>query len=417
MHASTYGAHGGGSGFGSGGGDSAAAAGMWGGGGNTREINRPPSKHKLLDFVGDDMRHRRPVDPSVNGLELLWTFFAQQAKGALYQKKIKSMTEWMTSMIKAQKEAVVAGKIVIALQISKYIELMVQINNSYGWAACEKYWFDLQTEVDRERHSMEDDDPWWPWPRTSLSLLRGGQPRQLGPLPPPPRRLHRHPAHRVTRPRRRRARNIVKSTVGMVPTIPLVAITSMVPVPVPPPFRGTPLPLPALAMVVDDSSDRAAQLDCNGAPSHSSVNFGLLPRFPPSPSIPVAVRAVQPDRQPSVVPSPPLPSSRLYSDTKACLPHWRSAIAEWVAADPSKSRHCDRLLDHITHGLPIVPDPLPTDRHYPNTPLINQQADAVRKQLQQHLAMGAVELCERRDIAAVHPLHCVVKPDKLRDCC
>ena len=113
------------------------------------------------------------------------------------------------------------------------------------------------------------------------------------------------------------------------------------------------------------------------------------------------------------IPIPP-PSLRLYSDTKACLPHWRSAIAEWVAADPSKSRHCDRILDHMTHGLPIVPDPLPTDRHYPNTPLINQHADAVRKQLQQHLAMGAVEQCERRDIAAVHPLHCVVKPDKLR---
>jgi hypothetical protein len=172
------------------------------------------------------------------------------------------------------------------------------------------------------------------------------------------------------------------------------------------------------AAVVDGNNHRAARLGGTGAPPHSSVNSGLLPEFSPSSSIPVADRAtrIKLHSQPSVAPTPfiPPPSSRLYSDTKACLPHWRSAIAEWVAADPSKSRHCDRLLDHITHGLPIVPDPLPTDRHYPNTPLINQHADAVRKQLQQNLAMGAVEQCERRDIAAVHPLHCIVKPDKLR---
>jgi hypothetical protein len=159
--ASTSGARGGGSGFGGGSGGGVAEAGMWGaGGGNTREINRPPSKHTLLDFLGDDMRHRRPVDPSVTGLELLSTFFAQQAKGALYQKKIKSLSEWMSSMVKAQKEAAVSGKFGIALQITKHIEVMVDINNRYGWPACEKYWYDLQTEVDRERHSMENDDPW-----------------------------------------------------------------------------------------------------------------------------------------------------------------------------------------------------------------------------------------------------------------
>jgi hypothetical protein len=182
MHASTHGARGGGSGFGSGGGGGVAAAGMWGvgGGGNTRELNRPPSKHMLLDFVGDDMRHRRPVDPSVNGLELLSTFFAQQAKSALYQKKIKSMSEWMTSMVKAQKEAIVAGKLDIALQISKHIELMVDINTRYGWPACEKYWFDLQTEVDRDRHSMEDDEPWnprcWIAMTEKFPLLTTGRP-------------------------------------------------------------------------------------------------------------------------------------------------------------------------------------------------------------------------------------------------
>lgn len=62
-------------------------------------------------------------------------------------------------MVKAQKEAIVAGKLDIALQISKHIELMVDINIRYGWAACEKYWFDLQTEVDCGRWSMEQNEP------------------------------------------------------------------------------------------------------------------------------------------------------------------------------------------------------------------------------------------------------------------
>ena len=143
----------------------------------------------------------------------------------------------------------------------------------------------------------------------------------------------------------------------MVPTIPPDAITSTVPVlPVvraAPPSLVTPLPPPVPVAVVDGSNHRAARLDGAGALPYSSVSSGVLPEFSPSPSIPVADRAVLPDSQPSVIPIPP-PSLRLYSDTKACLPHWRSAIAEWVAADPSKSRHCDRILDHITHGLPIL---------------------------------------------------------------
>ena len=55
---------------------------------------------------------------------------------------------------------------------------------------------------------------------------------------------------------------------------------------------------------------------------------------------------------------------------------------------------------------------MPTDRHLPNTPTVAAHADAVRTQLQYYLAMGAVERCARSDIAAVHPLHCVVRPDK-----
>lgn len=55
---------------------------------------------------------------------------------------------------------------------------------------------------------------------------------------------------------------------------------------------------------------------------------------------------------------------------------------------------------------------MPIDKHIPNTPTINANTDAVRKQLDYYLQMGAVEPCSRSDIAAVHPLHCVIKPDR-----
>ena len=131
-----------------------------GGGGGTRTDNQQPSKIRLLDFVGDDMRHHRRSDGPQTGLLLLSNFFEQQARGGLHQKKIKSMSEWMNGMVKAQQEALTAGNVQVALQTVKYIELMVDINTKYGWAACEQYWFDLQKEADRDRHSFERDDPW-----------------------------------------------------------------------------------------------------------------------------------------------------------------------------------------------------------------------------------------------------------------
>ena len=115
----------------------------------------------------------------------------------------------------------------------------------------------------------------------------------------------------MTRPRRkRRDRNTVRNTAGMVPTIPPDAITSTVPVlPVvqaAPPSLVTPLPPPVPVAVVDGSNHRAARLDGAGALPYSSVSSGVLPELSPSPSIPVADRAVLPDSQPSVIPIPPL---------------------------------------------------------------------------------------------------------------
>jgi hypothetical protein len=103
---------------------------------------------------------------------------------------------------------------------------------------------------------------------------------------------------------------------------------------------------------------------------------------------------------------------RVYSDASSATPHWRSAINAWSTADPSRNSRCKRILDHIENGLPIDPSSMPIDKHLPNTPTIAENADAVRIQLQHYLAMGAVEPCSRTDIVAVHPLHCVIRPDR-----
>ena len=119
---------------------------------------------------------------------------------------------------------------------------------------------------------------------------------------------------------------------------------------------------------------------------------------------------------PVPVPAPPMSSHssspRLYSDTSSCIPHWRAAISAWSTSDPSRSAHCNRILDHIENGIPVDPSSMPIDKHIPNTPTINANTDSVRKQLDYYLLMGAIEPCSRTDIAAVHPLHCVIKPDR-----
>ena len=110
-----------------------------------------------------------------------------------------------------------------------------------------------------------------------------------------------------------------------------------------------------------------------------------------------------------VPPAAPLPS-RVYSDASSCKPYWRVAIAAWRQSDPTRADHCDRILDCIENGLPIDPNPLPKNKHLPNTPVIRQHAEAVRTQLQSYQASGAIEQCKRADIIAVHPIHAIVRP-------
>jgi hypothetical protein len=137
----------------------------------------------------------------------------------------------------------------------------------------------------------------------------------------------------------------------------------------------------------------------------------LAPSVPQlGPSVPPSGPSVSPFSFPYPVPT------RKHSDASSCLPHWVTSIAAWRAADPSSSnqRHCDRILDHITHGLPVDPHPMPTDRHYPNTPLVIANADTIRPLLDEYLAMRAIERCQRSDIASVHPLHAVIRDDPSR---
>ena len=62
--------------------------------------------------------------------------------------------------------------------------------------------------------------------------------------------------------------------------------------------------------------------------------------------------------------------------------------------------------------MPIDPDPLPADRAYANTTTVYDHIEAVRSKIKYYLEMGALHVTDRSSLAAVHPLHVVVRPEK-----
>jgi len=142
----------------------------------------------------------------------------------------------------------------------------------------------------------------------------------------------------------------------------------------------------------------------------------VMPHYPllrqsPTPTTPSVPIIPSPSLAVPVTSSIPV-ANRLYSDSRSCLPHWLSSIAAWSSADPTKIDHCNRLRDCIINGIPIDPEPLPDDRAYANTTTVSDHIEAVRDKIKYYLAMGALRVTDRSSLAAVHPLHVVVRPGK-----
>ena len=93
------------------------------------------------------LRHSSPSEGPSNTLELLQRFLSEETKGPLRQKRIKSWEEWMQGMRETTIHASSQGQPQLVSQSLHYIRLMSDLKDTYGWAAAEFYWYELQKEV------------------------------------------------------------------------------------------------------------------------------------------------------------------------------------------------------------------------------------------------------------------------------
>ena len=118
-----------------------------------------PSEHPLLHLPSRLIHQPISEQPST-AVDLLTSFLQERAKSSLDRKRIKSFTDWMEGMREALQAAIVKGNLSAVIQLNLYIELIVQFNTDYGWAAAEFYWYVLQKEVKAGFHSMATGSPW-----------------------------------------------------------------------------------------------------------------------------------------------------------------------------------------------------------------------------------------------------------------
>jgi hypothetical protein len=118
-----------------------------------------PSQHPLL-FLPPRMLHPPPSDTPSSAESLLTAFLHERRSGDLIHKKIKSFSEWMRGMEDGMKRARAANNWDAMQQSAKYITLISEYNATYGWAAADCYWYELQKEVEAGYHSMMTGSPW-----------------------------------------------------------------------------------------------------------------------------------------------------------------------------------------------------------------------------------------------------------------
>ena len=119
----------------------------------------PPSQHPLL-FLPQRLLHPSPLDNPSSAESLLNAFLLERRSGDLVHKKIKSFDDWMRGMEDGIKQAISAGNMDSVQQSIKYITLMSDFNSTYGWAAADAYWYELQKEVHAGYHSLLMGSPW-----------------------------------------------------------------------------------------------------------------------------------------------------------------------------------------------------------------------------------------------------------------
>ena len=157
---------------------------------------------------------------------------------------------------------------------------------------------------------------------------------------------------------------------------------------------------PSSPRAPEDQGQRLSSSRQPLAPSRRPTRKAL-----PSPAASLHVTGLPPLR-------PPVTPLRRFSDASSALPFWHATLDAWSTSDPSQARHISTVRSFMQNGIPVDPNPLPTDRQFPNTSSVKEHATACRERIAYFSDMGAVSRVTRSALSAVHPLHVVVRPGK-----
>jgi len=105
------------------------------------------------------LRHIKPSEGPTSTADLLTRFLVEESKGTLRQKKIKDWEEWMRGMQETLVDAASKGHSQLVGQVMSYVRYMTELKESYGWAAAQFYWYELQKEIEDGYHSLEHGSP------------------------------------------------------------------------------------------------------------------------------------------------------------------------------------------------------------------------------------------------------------------
>jgi len=156
--------------------------------------SRHPQNHSShttnppLLLLPSRLRHTPPSEGPSTAFELLQRFLSEETKGPLRQKRIKSWEEWMQGMREVTLQASTSGHSQLVGQSLHYIRLMSDLRDTYGWAAAEFYWYELQKEISVGFHKLEEGSPINPRVMFDLKAkfqpLAGGRQRGTGTAAP-----------------------------------------------------------------------------------------------------------------------------------------------------------------------------------------------------------------------------------------
>ena len=204
------------------------------------------------------------------------------------------------------------------------------------------------------------------------------------------------------RQRQRRSRSARATVQVYASTIPTLRLT-------PPPLA---VPLPAAAQAQMASTLRVRRNSEQGATGTTATALSRAP----------IASAITTHALPLPLHTGTTSPTVTFSNIAVAKPHWLAAINTRSTAEPAyaSSGTAAAVLNRVTHGIPIVPTPYPSNTARPNTGTVRSHPREASERIAAYMASGAVKIVERSELDVVHSLHMVLrdgkKPRLVLDC-